>query len=105
MKNFLLSSPQSFSKRYGIKMTLKLILYIYLLLQQAKSNGINLTVETFFHYLCFSSEKIPNGKPNLNATLPFVKKAIVKNFGRYYVISIFFKVKEQKKIINKKRNY
>ena len=36
------------------------------LIQQAKSDGINLTVETCFHYLCLSSEKIPNGKTEFN---------------------------------------
>lgn len=40
------------------------------LIQQAKSDGINLTVETCFHYLCLSSEKIPNGKTEFKCCPP-----------------------------------
>src|ERR1051325_490665 len=40
------------------------------LIQQAKSDGINLTVETCFHYLCLSAEKIPNGKTEFKCCPP-----------------------------------
>ena len=33
------------------------------IIRKAKAEGANLTVETCFHYLCLSSDEIPNGKP------------------------------------------
>ena len=40
------------------------------LIRAAKSSGLNLTVETCFHYLCLSSEDIPNGRPEFKCCPP-----------------------------------
>lgn len=40
------------------------------LIRRAKAEGLNLTVETCFHYLCLSSEEIPNGHPEFKCCPP-----------------------------------
>jgi len=44
------------------------------LIRAAKSAGLNLTVETCFHYLCLSSEDIPNGRPEFKCCPPVREK-------------------------------
>jgi len=40
------------------------------LIRQAKSEGINLTVETTFHYLSLTAENIPHGRPEFKCCPP-----------------------------------
>ena len=40
------------------------------IIRQAKAEGANLTVETCFHYLCLSSDEIPDGKPEFKCCPP-----------------------------------
>lgn len=40
------------------------------LIRRAKAEGLNLTVETCFHYLYLSSEEIPNGHPEFKCCPP-----------------------------------
>ncbi|KAG8946037.1 hypothetical protein FRC04_012156 [Tulasnella sp. 424] len=39
-------------------------------LRQAKAAGVNLTVETCFHYLCLNAEQIPHGHPEFKCCPP-----------------------------------
>src|SRR5262245_23431408 len=40
------------------------------LIRTARSSGINITVETCFHYLCLSSETIPDGRTEFKCCPP-----------------------------------
>ena len=40
------------------------------LIRKAKAEGAKLTVETCFHYLCLSSDEIPDGKPEFKCCPP-----------------------------------
>jgi len=40
------------------------------LIRAAKSSGLNLTVETCFHYLCLSADDIPSGRPEFKCCPP-----------------------------------
>ncbi|KAJ6586949.1 allantoinase [Mycena vulgaris] len=40
------------------------------LIRAAKSSGLNLTVETCFHYLCLSADEIPSGRPEFKCCPP-----------------------------------
>lgn len=40
------------------------------LIRKAKATGINITVETCFHYLCLSSNDIPDGRPEFKCCPP-----------------------------------
>jgi len=40
------------------------------IIRKAKAEGANLTVETCFHYLCLSSDEIPDGKPEFKCCPP-----------------------------------
>jgi allantoinase len=40
------------------------------MIQQAKSSGVRLTIETCFHYLCLSAEEIPHGRPEFKCCPP-----------------------------------
>lgn len=40
------------------------------LIREAKRSGINLTVETCFHYLCLASQSIPHGRPEFKCCPP-----------------------------------
>jgi len=40
------------------------------LIREAKANGLNITVETCFHYLCLNSEDVPNGHPEFKCCPP-----------------------------------
>lgn len=40
------------------------------IIRKAKAEGIKLTVETCFHYLCLSSDEIPDGKPEFKCCPP-----------------------------------
>jgi len=40
------------------------------IVRKAKQAGLKLTVETCFHYLCFSSEDIPRGRPEFKCCPP-----------------------------------
>lgn len=40
------------------------------LVREAKASGLNLTVETCFHYLFLASEKIPDGRPDFKCAPP-----------------------------------
>ena len=40
------------------------------IIRKAKAGGAKLTVETCFHYLCLSSDEIPNGKPEFKCCPP-----------------------------------
>ncbi|KAG5638314.1 hypothetical protein H0H81_000732 [Sphagnurus paluster] len=40
------------------------------IIRAAKSSGLNLTVETCFHYLCLSANEIPNGHPEFKCCPP-----------------------------------
>ncbi|OAX42545.1 allantoinase [Rhizopogon vinicolor AM-OR11-026] len=39
-------------------------------IRAARSRGLNLTVETCFHYLCLSADDIPNGRPEFKCCPP-----------------------------------
>ncbi|KAG1751565.1 uncharacterized protein EDB91DRAFT_1045647 [Suillus paluster] len=40
------------------------------IIRAARSRGLNLTVETCFHYLCLSADSIPNGRPEFKCCPP-----------------------------------
>lgn len=40
------------------------------LIREAKASGVNLTVETCFHYLCLSADSIPDGQPQFKCCPP-----------------------------------
>ena len=40
------------------------------IIRKARAEGAKLTVETCFHYLCFSSDEIPDGKPEFKCCPP-----------------------------------
>lgn len=40
------------------------------LIREAKAAGLNLTVETCFHYLCLASDTIPDGRPEFKCCPP-----------------------------------
>lgn len=40
------------------------------IIREAKSSGLSLTVETCFHYLCLSSDRIPDGRPEFKCCPP-----------------------------------
>jgi allantoinase len=63
------------------------------LIKQAKSDGVNLTVETCFHYLCLSSEKIPNGKTEFKCCPPIREESNREKLWQVCEI-YFFKEKE-----------
>ena len=44
------------------------------LIRKAKKEGLNLTVETTFHYLCLSADEIPDGKPQFKCCPPIRDK-------------------------------
>ena len=45
------------------------------IIRKAKAEGAKLTVETCFHYLCLSSDEIPDGKPEFKCCPPIREKA------------------------------
>lgn len=45
------------------------------LIRTAKSSGLKLTVETCFHYLCLSTDQIPNGRPQFKCCPPIRERA------------------------------
>jgi allantoinase len=45
------------------------------IIRKAKADGAKLTVETCFHYLCLSSDEIPDGKPEFKCCPPIREKA------------------------------